>query len=66
MDLHIVRESFHKVLKNSDLTVQEFSRKHAVPLWWLYRFHQGKVINPRLNSLERLQKAIEMEAECEH
>lgn len=62
MDLHNVRESFHNVLKNRKLTVGQFSRKHDVPLWWLYRFGQGKVENPRLRSLERLQKAIEIEA----
>jgi predicted transcriptional regulator len=62
MDLHNVRESFYNVLKNRNLTVEEFSRKHDVPIWWLYRFRQGKVTNPRLNSLERLRKAIETEA----
>jgi predicted transcriptional regulator len=61
MDLHNVRESFHNVLIDRNLTVEEFSRRHHVPIWWLYRFKQGKVTNPRLNSLERLQTAIETE-----
>ncbi len=64
MDLHNVRESFHNVLKDRNLTVEEFSRKHDVPIWWLYRFRQGKVTNPRVNSLERLQKAIETESQA--
>jgi len=66
MDLHNVRESLRNVLKVSDLSLEEFARKHDVPKWWLFRFHQGKVTNPRLNSLARLQKAIESESVSEH
>lgn len=62
MDLHNARESFLNVLKDRKLTVEEFSRKHQVPIWWLYRLRQGKVTNPHVNSLERLQKAIESES----
>lgn len=65
MDLHIVRESLRNVLKDRDLSLKEFAEKHDVPKWWLFRFHQGKVTNPRLNSLERLQRALETESGAE-
>lgn len=62
MDLHNVRNSFHKVLSERQMTVEAFCRKHDLPSSWTYKFGQGKVKNPRLSSLERLQQAIEAES----
>jgi predicted transcriptional regulator len=63
MDLHNVRESLHKVLKIRGMTREAFARKHKLSSSWLYKFAQGNVDNPRLRSLERLQKAIESESQ---
>ena len=62
MDLHIVRESLHKTLKSRRLSLKEFADKHEIGSSWLYKFGAGKLTNPRLNTLERLQKAIEFES----
>lgn len=66
MDLHNVRESFHKVLKERDMSIQAFADKHEIPSSWLYKFGQGKMPNPRYRRLERLQRAIESESAAEH
>jgi len=66
MDLHNVRESFHKVLKEREMSIQAFAEKHEIPSSWLYKFGQGKMPNPRYRRLEHLQKAIEMEAGTEN
>lgn len=66
MDLHIVRESFHKVLTDRRMTIEAFSKKHDIPSSWLYKFGKGKMPNPRYRRLERLQKAIESEAVVGH
>jgi predicted transcriptional regulator len=62
MELHKVRESFHKVLKERDLTIQAFAEKHQIPESWLYKFGQGKMPNPRYRRLRHLQNAIASEA----
>jgi len=62
MDLHNVRESFHKVLTDRPMTLEAFARKHGIPSSWLYKFSAGKAPNPRYRRLEHLQKAIESEA----
>ncbi|HLA60931.1 MAG TPA: helix-turn-helix transcriptional regulator [Nitrospiraceae bacterium] len=64
MDLHNVRESLHKVLKNRHMTREAFARKHGLSSSWLYKFAQGNADNPRFRSLERLQKAINIEADA--
>lgn len=61
MDLHNVRESFRKVLKDREMTIETFARKHEIPSSWLYKFGRGKMPNPRYRRLEHLQKAIESE-----
>lgn len=65
MDLHIVRESLHKVLKNRHLTREAFARKYNLSSSWLYKFAQGNAKNPRFQSLQRLEKAIEKEVESQ-
>lgn len=66
MDLHNVRESLHKTLKTRRMSIATFARKHQMSSSWLYKFGQGNAPNPRYRSLERLQKAIETEAEREN
>ena len=66
MELHKVRESFHRVLKDRAMTVEAFAQKHEIPSSWLYKFGQGKMPNPRYRRLESLRKAIESEAAAEH
>jgi predicted transcriptional regulator len=66
MDLHNVRESFHKVLKDRRMTIEAFARKHEISSSWLYKFGQGNAPNPRFRSLERLQRAIQTEADLEN
>lgn len=65
MDLHNVRESLHKTLETRRMSLVAFARKHKFSSSWLYKFGQGNAPNPRYQSLERLQKAIETEAEDE-
>lgn len=48
------------------MSIAAFARKHQMSSSWLYKFGQGNAPNPRYHSLERLQKAIETEAECEN
>lgn len=50
------------MLKNRDLTREAFARKYNLSSSWLYKFAQGNAKNPRIQSLERLEKAIEKEA----
>jgi predicted transcriptional regulator len=66
MDLHNVRESLHNVLKDRQMSLAEFARKHEISSSWLYKFGQGNAPNPRFRSLERLQKAIETETHVEN
>lgn len=66
MDLHNVRESLHKTLETRRMSIAAFARKHQMSSSWLYKFGQGNAPNPRFRSLERLQKAIETEAEHEN
>lgn len=65
MDLHNIRESLHKILKNRRMTREAFARKHDLSSSWLYKFAQGNVDNPRIRSLERLERAIESEAQSQ-
>lgn len=66
MDLHNVRESLHKTLETRQMSIAAFARKHEISSSWLYKFGQGNAPNPRFRSLERLQRAIETEAEREN
>lgn len=62
MELHNVRADLRKTLTKRRLTQEAFARKHDLSSSWLNKFLLGKVENPQFRSLERVQKAIEAEA----
>jgi transcriptional regulator with XRE-family HTH domain len=62
MELHNVRADLRKTLNRRRLTQEAFARKHDLSSSWLNKFLLGKVENPQLRSLERVQKAIEAES----
>jgi predicted transcriptional regulator len=64
MDLHNVRSDLHRVLKQRQLSLVGFARKHEIGSSWLYKFSKGTLDNPRFNTLEQLQKAIKCESEA--
>lgn len=63
MDLHNVRAAVRNTLKERRLTQEAFARRNNLSSSWLNKFLREECDNPRFRSLERLQKAIETEAE---
>jgi transcriptional regulator with XRE-family HTH domain len=61
MDLHSVRNSLKATLETRRMTQEAFARKYDLSSSWLNKFIRGKVENPQLNSLERLQDALATE-----
>lgn len=59
MDLHNLREDFKQALKTSGLSQYEFAAQHGLSYSWVNKFLNGVADNPRLNSLNDLEKAIE-------
>jgi predicted transcriptional regulator len=56
-----VRGKLRGALKSKELTQDGFARKHDIGTSWLNKFLRGEIDNPRVNSLDRLEKAIELE-----
>lgn len=56
-----VRSKLHEALKRKELTQDGFARKYDIGTSWLNKFLRGEIANPRVNSLDRLEKAIELE-----
>jgi transcriptional regulator with XRE-family HTH domain len=62
MDLYTVRDQLKKTLRERRMTQEAFARKHDLSSSWLNKFLREEVTDPRLSSLERLQRAIDAEA----
>lgn len=62
MDLHIVRSAVKKTLKSRRLTQVQFAQKHDLSYSWLNKFLREEADNPCIDSLARLQKALDREA----
>jgi transcriptional regulator with XRE-family HTH domain len=63
MDLHNVRAAVRNTLETRRLTQEAFARRNNLSSSWLNKFLREECDNPRFRSLQRLQKAIEREAE---
>lgn len=61
MRLHNLISDVDQLLTEKEMSREAFARKHDLPSTWFNRFMQGKAMNPRWNSLERLERAIESE-----
>jgi transcriptional regulator with XRE-family HTH domain len=61
MNLHNVRKDLRDVLHESRLSQFEFAERHRLSYSWINKFLNGIADNPRLNSLNDLQAAIEKE-----
>lgn len=55
-----MRESVRKTLKARGLSQKEFAEKYGISDSWLNKFLCG-VHNPRYDSLEKLQNAVDKE-----
>jgi transcriptional regulator with XRE-family HTH domain len=66
MDLIAVRTQAARTLKNRRMTQEAFARKHNLSSSWFNKFLRGCVTNPRINSLERVQRALENEARTDN
>lgn len=64
MDLTEVRGRAAKTLRTRRMTQEAFARKHNLSSSWFNKFLRGCVTNPRINSLERVQRALEAEAKA--
>lgn len=51
-----------KTLKTRRMTQEAFARKHNLSSSWFNKFLRGCVTNPRVNSVERVQRALDFEA----
>jgi len=63
MDLHNVRCQLKKTLRDRKLTQEAFARKYELSSSWLNKFLRAEVTDPRVSSVERLQQAIDAEAQ---
>lgn len=61
MDLHIVRTQLKQTLESREMTQEAFARKYDLSSSWLNKFLREEVTDPRISSVERLQKAIDAE-----
>jgi transcriptional regulator with XRE-family HTH domain len=61
MNLHNVQKDLRDVLHESRLSQFEFAERHGLSYSWINKFLNGIADNPRLNSLNDLQAAIEKE-----
>lgn len=57
----VVRTKLREALKARELTQDAFARRHDLSTSWLNKFLRGEIDNPRVNSLDRLEKAIALE-----
>lgn len=61
MNLHSVKQELADVLRQRGLTQFEFAKKHGLKYSWINKFLNDVADNPRLNTLNDLQAAIEKE-----
>lgn len=61
MNLHSVRQDLVNVLRQRDLSQFEFAEKHGLSYSWINKFLNNVAKNPRFNTLNDLQAAIEKE-----
>lgn len=61
MNLHNVQKELREVLQARGLSQVEFAQIHGLSYSWINKFLSGVADNPRLNSLNDLQAAIEKE-----
>lgn len=61
MNLHNVKKELLEVLKARGLSQVEFAQIHGLSYSWINKFLNDVADNPRLNSLNDLQAAIEKE-----
>jgi transcriptional regulator with XRE-family HTH domain len=61
MNLHSVKEDLKKVLRQRGLSQVEFAEIHGLSYSWINKFLNDAADNPRLNTLNDLQSAIEKE-----
>ncbi len=64
MELHIVRGQLAKTLTSRQMTQDAFARKYDLSSSYLNKFLLGKVKNPTLRSLQRIENALEAEAQA--
>ena len=61
MNLQSLKQDLAAVLKQRDLSQVEFAEKHGLSYSWINKLLNGAAKNPRLNSINDLQKAIQKE-----
>ena len=61
MNLHNVQKELRDVLHERGLSQYEFAQIHGLSYSWINKFLNGIADNPRLNTLNELQAAIEKE-----
>lgn len=61
MNLHNVRKDLDYVLRARGLSQVEFAKIHGLSYSWINKFLNEKADNPRLNTLNALQSAIDKE-----
>ena len=61
MNLHSVRDELRQVLRDRGLSQVEFAENHGLSYSWINKFLNDVADNPRLNTLNELQAAIEKE-----
>ena len=61
MNLHNVQKELRDVLHERRLSQFEFAQIHGLSYSWINKFLNGVADNPRLNTINDLQAAIEKE-----
>jgi len=61
MNLQSLKQDLEAVLKQRELSQVEFADRHGLSYSWINKFLNDVADNPRLNSLNDLQAAIEKE-----
>lgn len=61
MNLQSLKQDLEAVLKQRELSQIEFADKHGLSYSWINKFLNDVADNPRLNTLNELQAAIEKE-----
>lgn len=61
MNLQTIKQDLEAVLKQGELSQIEFADKYGLSYSWINKFLNDVADNPRLNTLNDLQAAIEKE-----
>lgn len=61
MNLQSIKQDLEAVLKQGELSQIEFADKYGLSYSWINKFLNDVADNPRLNTLNDLQEAIEKE-----